>query len=148
MSEGSVILTSEVDATYDQTAGYYLKRPVWVGEAQPQDKPLSARELTKEVMSYTLANERAENGVHVRRGTLRSGARTRLSDSGSVYLEDRYQHTNSEYRHFGSEGCLWAHHWLRNQESRRQLYDQDAVWEESRHREGTRLTVLLVLTTI
>jgi hypothetical protein len=52
-------------------------------------------EHTHRYLSYALDNERADNGLHGRRGTLISGVRTRLSDSGSVYLEDRYQHSDS-----------------------------------------------------
>ena len=42
-------------------------------------------------LNYALENERAENGVRVRRGSLVSGVKRRLSDSSSVYLEERYQ---------------------------------------------------------
>ena len=33
----------------------------------------------------------AYNGTHVRQGNLTSGVKSRLSDSSSVYLEQRYQ---------------------------------------------------------
>jgi hypothetical protein len=52
-------------------------------------------ESTQHYLSYTLDNERAVSGLHARRGNLVHGARTRLSDSTSVYLESRYQHTDS-----------------------------------------------------
>jgi flagellar motor protein MotB len=52
-------------------------------------------ESTQHYLSYTLDNERADSGLHARRGNLIHGARTRLSDSASVYLESRYQHTDS-----------------------------------------------------
>ncbi len=52
-------------------------------------------EDTHRYFSYALENERGVNGVSARRGTLISGMRTRLADSGSVYMEDRYQHTDS-----------------------------------------------------
>jgi hypothetical protein len=42
-------------------------------------------------MNYALENERTDNGVQVRRGNLISGAKTRLSDTSSVYFEERYQ---------------------------------------------------------
>jgi outer membrane protein OmpA-like peptidoglycan-associated protein len=42
-------------------------------------------------MNYALENERSDNGRRVRRGNLVSGAKTRLSDSSSVYVEERYQ---------------------------------------------------------
>ena len=52
-------------------------------------------EYTHRYLSYALDDERGVNGLHARRGTLISGVRSRFSDSGSVYSEDRYQHTDS-----------------------------------------------------
>jgi flagellar motor protein MotB len=52
-------------------------------------------EQTRRYLSYALDNERGLDGLHARRGTFISGMRSRLSDSGSVYLEDRFQHTDS-----------------------------------------------------
>jgi flagellar motor protein MotB len=46
-------------------------------------------------LNYALENERTDNGVRSRRGNLVSGARSRLSDSASVYLEERYQHSDT-----------------------------------------------------
>ncbi len=48
-------------------------------------------EQTSLYLNYALENERTDNGREVRRGNLVSGAKTRLSDSSSVYLEERYQ---------------------------------------------------------
>jgi hypothetical protein len=48
-------------------------------------------ERSHRYVSYVLDNELPETGLHQRRGNLVSGARARLSDSGSLYLEDRYQ---------------------------------------------------------
>jgi hypothetical protein len=48
-------------------------------------------ERTSLYLNYSLENERTDNGMGVRRGNLVSGAKTRLSDSSSVYLEERYQ---------------------------------------------------------
>jgi flagellar motor protein MotB len=42
-------------------------------------------------MNYALENERTDNGLRVRRGNLVTGAKRRLSDASSVYLEERYQ---------------------------------------------------------
>jgi hypothetical protein len=42
-------------------------------------------------LKYALENERTDNGLRVRRGNLVSGMKRRLSDSSSVYLEERYQ---------------------------------------------------------
>ena len=52
-------------------------------------------EKTRQYFSYALDNERGVNGLHARKGTFLSGMRVRLSDSGSVYLEDRWQHSDS-----------------------------------------------------
>jgi flagellar motor protein MotB len=51
-------------------------------------------ERTNLYFNYALENERSDNGLYGRRGNLVSGARSRLSDSTSVYLEERYQHTS------------------------------------------------------
>jgi hypothetical protein len=51
-------------------------------------------ERTSVYLNYALENERTDNGLGGRRGSLVSGARSRLSDSASVYLEERYQHTD------------------------------------------------------
>jgi flagellar motor protein MotB len=42
-------------------------------------------------LNYALENERTDNGLRVRRGNLVSGAKRRLNDASSVYLEERYQ---------------------------------------------------------
>jgi hypothetical protein len=46
-------------------------------------------------LNYSLENERTDNGTRVRRGNLVSGAKRRLSDSSSVYFEERYQDRGS-----------------------------------------------------
>jgi len=50
-------------------------------------------ERTRLYLNYSLENERMDNGqlLHGSGGNLVSGARTRLSDSSSVYIEERYQ---------------------------------------------------------
>ncbi|HEX7286969.1 MAG TPA: flagellar motor protein MotB, partial [Candidatus Angelobacter sp.] len=50
-------------------------------------------ERTSLYLNYSLENERTDNGqlVHGSWGNLVSGAKTRLSDSSSVYVEERYQ---------------------------------------------------------
>jgi len=50
-----------------------------------------ASEKTSLYLNYALENERTDNGLHARRGNLVSGVKRRLSDSSSVYLEERYQ---------------------------------------------------------
>jgi flagellar motor protein MotB len=42
-------------------------------------------------LNYALENERADTGLAGRRGNLVSGVKRRLSDSSSVYVEERYQ---------------------------------------------------------
>jgi hypothetical protein len=50
-------------------------------------------ERTRLYLNYSLENERMDNGqlLHGTGGNLVSGARTRLSDTSSVYIEERYQ---------------------------------------------------------
>jgi hypothetical protein len=47
--------------------------------------------LTDLYLNYSLDNERGSNGTRARQGNLISGVRRRLSDSSSVYAEQRYQ---------------------------------------------------------
>lgn len=42
--------------------------------------------------SYTLENERSDNGVLARKGNMASGFRTRYSDVTSIYMEEKYTH--------------------------------------------------------
>ncbi len=46
-------------------------------------------------LNYSLENERLYQGLGGRVGNLVSGARTRLSDSSSVFVESRMQHSNT-----------------------------------------------------
>jgi flagellar motor protein MotB len=48
-------------------------------------------DLTNLYLNYSLENERTDNGVQVRQGNLISGVKRRLTDTSSVYLEERYQ---------------------------------------------------------
>jgi len=52
-------------------------------------------ESTSLYLNYALENERTDNGLQGRRGNLVSGMKRRLSDSSSVYVEERYQETDS-----------------------------------------------------
>jgi len=45
-------------------------------------------------VNYSLDNERDVSGLLLRQGNLVSGVKERLSDSSSVYVEERYQDTN------------------------------------------------------
>jgi len=51
---------------------------------------------TRLYLNYSLENERTDSGLRVRRGTLVSGLKRRLSDSSSVYFEERYQDAGSQ----------------------------------------------------
>ena len=64
-------------------------------------------------LNYSLENERTDNGMHVRKGTLVSGAKRRLGDSSSVYLEERYQHagTLSGLTHATGVNLVAKEHW-------------------------------------
>ena len=72
-----------------------------VGEVSGGDLGLGAKLGTEYLYSdrstvylnYTLENdERTDNGLRARKGTMTSGFRKRYSDSASVYLEERYTH--------------------------------------------------------
>ena len=52
-------------------------------------------ERTNLYLNYGLENERADNGLYARRANLVSGVKRRLSDASSVYLEERYQDSDS-----------------------------------------------------
>jgi len=52
-------------------------------------------ERTQSYLSYAMGDELGSSGLHERRGNLIAGTRSRLSDSASVYMESRYQHTDS-----------------------------------------------------
>jgi flagellar motor protein MotB len=46
-------------------------------------------------LNYSLENERGDTGMFQRQGTLVSGMKQRLSDSSTVYVEERYQDIDS-----------------------------------------------------
>jgi len=54
-------------------------------------------EQTSYYLNYSLENERTDNGLLLRgsQGNLVSGVKTRLSDTSSVYVEERYQNGGS-----------------------------------------------------
>jgi hypothetical protein len=45
-------------------------------------------------LNYALENERTDSGLNVRKGNLITGVKRRLSDSSSMYVEERYQDTD------------------------------------------------------
>jgi hypothetical protein len=55
-------------------------------------------ETTSTYLNYTLDNERSDNGLQRSQGSegnLVAGVKSRLSDSASVFLEERYQHNDA-----------------------------------------------------
>lgn len=52
-------------------------------------------ERTNVYLNYALENERSDNGLAGQRGNLVSGMKRKLSDASSVYMEERYQETDS-----------------------------------------------------
>jgi flagellar motor protein MotB len=64
-------------------------------------------------LNYSLENERADNGMPDRRGTLTSGVKRRLSDDSSVFLEERYQDsaTMSGLTHAAGINLVAKEHW-------------------------------------
>jgi flagellar motor protein MotB len=76
-----------------------LKRLKFDGEVSDGDLGLGGRfgtsylysESTSVYLNYALENERGDDGLRMRRGNLVSGAKTRLTDASSIYLEERYQ---------------------------------------------------------
>jgi flagellar motor protein MotB len=64
-------------------------------------------------LNYALENERMDNGLEQRRGNLISGMKRRLSDSSSVYVEERYQDTDqmSGLTHATGVNLTTKDHW-------------------------------------
>src|SRR5258708_9124734 len=57
-------------------------------------------ERTSYYLNYSLENEQTDNGLllHGSQGNLVSGVKTRLSDTSSVYVEERYQNGGAPSR--------------------------------------------------
>jgi len=72
-----------------------------------------ASDHTTLYLNYSLQNERADSGVFQRQGTLVSGMKQRLSDSSSVYVEERYQDIDSAsgLTHATGVTLVPADHW-------------------------------------
>jgi flagellar motor protein MotB len=64
-------------------------------------------------LNYSLENEQLDTGLLERRGNLISGVKTRLSDSSSVYVEERYQDTDlmSGLTHATGVTLTAGNHW-------------------------------------
>jgi hypothetical protein len=81
--------------SYRLTKRFSIDGEVSAGDLGPGGKVgtnFLASDRTSLYLNYALENERTDNGLRVRRGNLVSGVKRRLSDSSSVYLEERYQH--------------------------------------------------------
>lgn len=59
-------------------------------------------------LNYSLENERSDTGLFQRTGTLVSGMKERLSDSSSVFVEERYQDIDSASGLTHSTGVTFA----------------------------------------
>ena len=66
-----------------------------LGPAVKMGTSFQQTENTRRYLSYAYENERSYSGLNGRGGSLISGVKTRLSDSSSVFLEDRFQHGES-----------------------------------------------------
>jgi hypothetical protein len=55
-----------------------------------------ATERTNLYLNYLLENDRTDSGVPVHQGSVVTGVKQRLSDSSSVYLEERYHEAGSQ----------------------------------------------------
>jgi flagellar motor protein MotB len=89
-----------VGGSYRVTKRFRIDGEASAGELGPGGKVGTSflySERTNLYLNYSLENERTENGQLLRgsQGSLVSGAKTRLSDSSSVYVEERYQNGTS-----------------------------------------------------
>jgi hypothetical protein len=83
-----------VGGSYSPTKRFRIDAEVSDGDLGPGARigtNFLASERTSLYLNYSLENERTDNGLKVRRGSLVSGVKRRFSDSSSVYLEERYQ---------------------------------------------------------
>ena len=60
-------------------------------------------DATSLYLNYALENERTDNGLRNQRGNLVAGARTRLSDSASVFHEERYERAAERFEALAAE---------------------------------------------
>ena len=84
-----------VGGSYRMNDRFVVDGEVSGGELGPAVKLGTRYQETKDTqhyLSYAFDNEREYGSLHERGGTLISGIKSRMSDSATVYLEDRYQH--------------------------------------------------------
>jgi flagellar motor protein MotB len=98
-------------------------------------------EQTNLYLNYSLENERTDNGLSAGGGSLITGARSRLSDSASVYLENRYQHaTKSGLTHAMGISLAPTDRWnLGGNWESGTLVDRETNAEIVRHAGGARI---------
>ncbi len=85
--------------SYRLTNRFKLDGEVSDGDLGPGGKlgtSFLASELTTLYLNYLMENDRTDSGVPVRKDSLVSGVKRRLSDSSSVYAEERYQDVGSQ----------------------------------------------------
>jgi hypothetical protein len=104
--QGTLASTGDMDENNRFGAGGAFRisdRLLFDGEVSGGDGGAGAKvgttfqqtDRTSYYLNYSLENERSDNGLDGRGGSLITGARSRLSDSASVYLENRYQHMDT-----------------------------------------------------
>ncbi len=86
---GEMLLTERLSAEGEVSHGE-------LGPAARVGTNFQKSDSTNVYLNYALDNERGANGLHTRTGNLIGGANSRLSDSASVYMENRYQHSKPE----------------------------------------------------
>ncbi len=86
---GEVMVTERLSAEGEASHGE-------LGPAAQLGTNFQKSEHTNVYLTYALDNEQGANGVHTRKGSLVGGANSRLSDSASVFMENRYQHSKPE----------------------------------------------------
>ena len=84
-----------------------------LGPAGKLGTSYQAADHTNLYLGYGLENERGLDGQYGRRGNLTGGARSRLSDSASMYVEERYQtmDTRAGLTHAAGVNLTPLDHW-------------------------------------
>ena len=85
--------------SYRLTQRFKLDGEVSAGDLGPGGRlgtSFLATEQTQLYLNYLLENDRTDGGVPVRQGSVVTGVKQRLSDSSSVYLEERYHDAGTQ----------------------------------------------------
>ena len=86
---GEVLVTERLSAEGEASHGE-------LGPAARVGTNFQKSDATNVYLNYALDNERGADGVHARTGNLVGGVNSRMSDSASVFMENRYQHSKPE----------------------------------------------------